>query len=141
MSKFNIIELNGSDILDIIYPIGTLYYTEDTNFDPNEKFNGTWELIEGAFIYCINPNDSAINLPKQTGGEKEHTLLINEIPRHNHEQYVTSNSGGSAVRNDYSEDRNGQIYSQGVNTGYAGGGQAHNNMPPYYTAYCWRRIS
>ena len=25
------------------------------------------------------------------------------------------------------------------NVGYKGGNQPHNNMPPYITAYCWRR--
>ena len=24
-------------------------------------------------------------------------------------------------------------------TNYKGGNQPHNNMPPYITAYCWRR--
>ena len=141
MSKFNNIILNGSDILDIIYPIGTLYYTEDTNFDPNEKFNGAWELIKGAFIWSIDPDDSSLNTAKQTGGEREHTLIQNEMPMHNHAQYVTSNSGGPAIRNDYSADGRGILYPQGCSTGNAGGGEPHNNMPPYYTAYCWRRIS
>ncbi len=26
-------------------------------------------------------------------------------------------------------------------TSSVGGSQSHNNMPPYYTAYCWKRIS
>ena len=27
------------------------------------------------------------------------------------------------------------------NTGSTGGGQAHNNMPPYVVKYCWERVS
>jgi hypothetical protein len=26
-------------------------------------------------------------------------------------------------------------------TDYEGGGQPHNNMPPYITKYCWERIA
>ena len=33
-------------MLDTIYPVGSVYLTIDDNFDPNEKFGGSWELIQ-----------------------------------------------------------------------------------------------
>ena len=37
--------LEKSDVLDIFYPINTLYSTLDANFDPNTTWGGTWEKL------------------------------------------------------------------------------------------------
>lgn len=70
----------------------------------------------------------------ETGGEKEHTLTIDEIPPHDHNdgklnEAITANNGGrSAVIVHKSE-------SGTIPTTKTGGGQAHNNMPPYVGTY------
>ena len=75
----------------------------------------------------------------EQGGEKDHLLNINEMPKHVHPHtdqtsyknvlIDTSTSGkwGAAIGN-YSS-YGAQPY--GPNTGAAGGNEAHNNMPPY----------
>lgn len=61
------------------------------------------------------------------------------MPAHRHAQYVTANSGGSAVRNDYSGDATGYFYPQGVDTAFTVTGKSHNNTPPYLSVYMWKR--
>ena len=73
-----------------------------------------------------------------------HTLTENEMPSHHHGYdrfnystwfYVNQGSSGSRFLCRY-DDSN--FYSS-YTTNYVGGDQPHNNMPPYITAYCWRR--
>lgn len=70
----------------------------------------------------------------ETGGEKEVTLTVDQIPPHDHNdgklnEAITANNGGrSAVIVHKSE-------SGTIPTTKTGGGQAHNNMPPYVGTY------
>ena len=131
----------GKALRDIFYPIGAIYQST-VNTDPSTFIGGTWERFgNGRVLVGVDENDSDFNTSIKTGGEKTHTLTIGEIPSHSHRQNVTANSGGTALRRDWSSDGDGRIYDQGVNTESTGGGGAHNNLQPYITVYMWRRTA
>lgn len=125
-------------------PIGIII-SFATNVNPNELYGGTWQRIKGAFIWGIDDGETA----GVTGGEKTHTLTTDEMPSHVHvpNRWVQvmspqGNSGSlggdgnkTGSRGDFSRD------AQDYDTQATGGGQAHNNMPPYYGAYIWRRTA
>lgn len=129
------------EILNKAYPKG-IEVILASNINPNDIWPGTWvRTAKGQMIVGVNENDSDFRTVGKTGGEKTVKLTVDEMPSHYHGQIVTAGSGGSASRNDYVTDGNGQKYPQGVNTNASGGGKAHNNMPPYITAYIWKRVS
>lgn len=119
-----------------LFPVGFIIEVDNAEFDPNTSWGGTWERLKGRFIVGVDEDDVDLNESGKTGGEKEHTLTIDEIPPHDHNdgklnEAITANNGGrSAVIVHKSE-------SGTIPTTKTGGGQAHNNMPPYYTAYRW----
>lgn len=77
----------------------------------------------------------------QQGGEAEHTLTIDEMPSHTHKvRYVGDNAGGiyggqPGTSTDASPEYNTYFIAN------EGGDEAHNNMPPYITRYCWERTN
>lgn len=118
-------------------PVGIII-SFDTPVDPNELYGGTWERIKGRFIWGIEDGEQA----GCTGGEKDHLLIESEIPAHNHYMFATD-------VNTTSHDDNRDVYPyktytntyNPVSTAFTGGNQPHNNMPPYYGAYTWRRVA
>lgn len=120
------------------HPVGSYYWSSDST-DPGVLFGGTWEQVKDRFVLAAGDSYAV----GATGGEVTHTLSYNEMPSHSHVQYITANpnSGGSAIRQDYATDTTGlSLYPQ-CDTGMAGGGQPHNNMPPYVVAFCWKRTA
>lgn len=120
------------------HPVGSYYWSSEST-DPSALFGGTWEQVKDVFVLAAGNSYAA----GATGGEATHTLSYNEMPAHNHTQYVTANknSGGTATRQDYATDTTGlSLYPQ-CDTGMAGGGLPHNNMPPYIVSYCWKRTA
>lgn len=128
--------INGKTFLDLVYPIGSIYMsTVDTN--PGDIFGGTWEQIEDRFLLAAGNTYTA----GTTGGEAEHTLSIDEMPAHNHLfPYYTSGNGGGANGLAYNITTGNYVGQDIAGMRGAGGGQAHNNMPPYLTVYVWKRV-
>lgn len=51
----------GGLTIDDIYPIGSVYQTLDSTFNPSVRWGGTWSRLQGAFLVgATNPTDSTI---------------------------------------------------------------------------------
>lgn len=136
------IEQAKKDILLSAYPVGALFMST-ANISPATLFGGTWERIKGRFIWGIEDGETA----GTTGGEKTHTLTVSEMPEHYH--YYNSYANGFPTQVE-GTDRYKTVVRDNVNTtgsiagtqtNVAGENQPHNNMPPYYGSYIWRRTA
>lgn len=143
--KINNIEIGGGNtiqsILEMVYPIGSIYISVNS-INPNSLFGfGTWEQIKDKFLLAAGDTHGA----GEIGGEESHTLTSDEIPSHSHQfnrQQLWKNDPG--VLNSNLDAGYGlgikslNIYTD--NTTSVGGGSAHNNMPPYLSVYIFKRI-
>lgn len=144
------IEQAKKDILLSAYPVGALFMSIEST-SPATLFGGTWERIKGAFIWGIEDGEQA----GVTGGEKTHTMTEDELPAIDGRiatavvgEHGTNGVTGHAYGTNFGSVTKPIVGAEGkagdVQYGYGykfGGGQPHNNMPPYYGAYVWRRTA
>ncbi len=139
---------------DKIYPVGSIYIsTSSTN--PSTIYGGTWERYgQGKTLVGLNEGEPEFNTINKTGGEKTHTLTINEMPSHNHNLgghtfLWGENVGTVNIKNANAEagaTSQNRLYTYQNQYGWAntlvnGGSQPHNNLQPYITVYMWKRTS
>jgi hypothetical protein len=118
-------------IIDFLLPVGTILQRYDHN-DPNTMYPGTtWVRMENTFLWGCDAK-GAIGL---TGGAKTHTLTVDELPSHSHGSVYSQHASGTKDKAWYSASGTSVAYG----TVATGGGQAHNNMPPYTQVSIWRR--
>lgn len=130
------------NLLDIIYPIGSIYYAYGTVTSPASTVGGTWSRIKDTFLWFTS-DDAALG---KTGGEKTHTLTIDEMPSHTHRATTKGSIGGSTQLNQYTDQwgassLDSSTYMDSRVTWARGGGQAHENMPPYVECAAWYRTA
>lgn len=133
--------LNGK-LLDFIYPVGSYYETSDTSFNPNTAWGGTWlEDTKGRVTVALDSNDNDFDTINETGGEKQHTLTVNEIPSHQHNglqgvglAFTGSGSQGDGIHLANSSDNRIKTFS-------TGGDEPHNNLQPYIVVKRWHRTA
>ena len=132
--------IGGQAIANLLYPVGSIYLAVNST-NPSTLFGGT-------------------------GGEASHTLTTNEMPSHNHSAstnttgghrhtfkgWWTTTGGGTSQyacvsrselsdAPEYGSFATAGDHSHTVTVNNNGGGQAHNNMPPYLAVYMWKRVS
>lgn len=126
-----------STILSKVYPVGSIYMSVNSA-SPATLFGGTWERIKDQFLLAAGDKYAA----GKTGGEATHTLTENEIPAHRHSIWFPNADGEQSAAIGYPEAGSKNTwYAEASKTAGAGGGAAHNNMPPYLTVYVWKRTA
>ena len=156
--------IRASELLDTIYPIGSVYISmQDT--DPSAIFGGTWKRLKDRFLLGASDTYNA----GSTGGESAVTLSTSQIPSHSHTRGsmdITGTISSLVIDDGQSYYANGAFSSWNTRnktwvsetpgaanyaidfvasrnwtgaTSNVGGGKAHNNMPPYLVVYMWYR--
>lgn len=127
---------------DAVYPVGSIYICY-SHTSPASVFGGTWTRIEDRFLWAVSASGS-IGIK---GGAQTHTLTVNELPSHNHDAIAYDNgtrvslsmTGGTGYNLSWNSAGSGTVSD--LMTSEAGGGAAHNNMPPYIQVSVWRRTA
>lgn len=143
--------------IDAIYPVGSVYITVSDE-EPETLFPGTyWERLPGRFLLGAS---TGLYENGATGGEAQVALTTSEMPSHNHTGTTlgdgthshtfpgrsSNGSSGPSAESFASSDDARTLYTNsdgyhthGFTTNSAGGGAAHNNMPPYLVVNMWKR--
>ncbi len=114
---------NGDQYLRVNYPL--LYAALSSAFIVDAD-NFTVPDLDEIFIRGIGDGSDD---PGDTGGEAEHTLLVGEMPSHDHAvaNFYTAGGAGSTNYSAASPVKNKEERF----TGLRGADEAHNNIPPY----------
>lgn len=109
--------------------IGTTYGSGDgsTTFNlPN---------LKGKVPVGLDSNDSDFDTLGETGGEKTHTLTVNEMPSHTHSLKTSYTSGSNTDNDKVMSASSSSGWNNNAHNEYSiqetGGGQAHNILQPY----------
>ena len=145
--------LNGQELIDIIYPVGSIYMSINST-NPGTLFGGTWSSWgTGKVPVGIDTGDSDFNTPEKTGGAKTVSLVSTSLPNLNTDKgsngielrgQVDGNmvgQRGSTVA--WGAGSNGTTYSANTTWGIGVRSSAtpHNNLQPYITCYMWKRTA
>ena len=140
----------ATDLLNLVYPVGSIYMSVSST-SPASLFGGTWTQIQDKFLLAAGTTYAA----GSTGGEAAHTLTDSELPVESGSFSSRAWSGSGSLFFDesgivsrergegsYNNVPDGQTaVAPWVETISFGGGQSHNNMPPYLAVYVWQRTA
>ena len=119
-----------TNVLKTLYKVGDYFITHNSE-NPANRFGGTWELCKDVFLLGAGGEYDVLS----TGGETEHTLSLEEMPKHTHTlKFGENGQTGGAGSVTYGQWRE-------LESSAAGEGKAHNNMPPYKAVFIWVKIS
>ena len=143
MGNGGVLYSNAAFLLDRVHPVNSIYIGY-SHISPASLFGGTWARIDSAFLWACASSGTI----GARGGASTHTLSLAEMPSHSHDMPFSGSSGGVQSPYKYivlssaaSNGDGGKGYRNNMGTFAAGGGAAHNNMPPYIQVAVWRRTA
>lgn len=123
------------------HPVGSLYISENAT-SPAELYGGTWERIEGKFIMGAGDTYPA----GSTGGSATKTIARTNLPHESIDVSTMYKKGSEGLGFDivsitYEHSDEDGSFSRTGRTAPLGDGTPLNILPPYYSAYIWRRVA
>lgn len=141
--------LNNLEIFDRIYPVGSIYMSVNST-NPSNYFGGTWvSWGQGRVPAGVDTSDTEFSTVEKAGGEKSHTLSIDEMPSHNHTRGGSDAGWGAGNYGAITDvlvslgttSANQLFFHAAGATNSTGSSLAHNNLQPYITCYMWKRTA
>jgi hypothetical protein len=132
-------------LIDIIYPVGRVVYSDD-NVNPGTLYAGTtWAALgAGRFIASVgshtdgNGDNFSVPAGDIIEGTYNHTLTEAEMPSHSHD--IPRSSSSNTSGGDYHNSTNAEPNVANP-TATTGSDNPHNNIPPGYGLYIWKRTA
>lgn len=133
-------------------PVGSIYISSDSTFDPNDYFVGTWvsyspgRVLVGAGTGTdANSTESTFTV-NNTGGEYTHTLTTDELAKHKHlgmgmNSHPDRAAWGYLGSLTYYGTRHHDNTTYPFYSSPTGGDGSHNNIQPYVVFNYWRRTA
>lgn len=148
------------------HPVGSIYESTSDQ-SPADLFGGTWEAMDPGrvLVSAGTASTGTVYNAGDKGGEEAHKLTESELPRVTVTSKGTTTTAG-AHKHDIKSPAGKADDGQGIGRGYIwdkvqtystetaglhahdvtvsgsfGGGQPHNNLPPYQTVYRWFRTA
>jgi len=124
------------------WPVGSIFIAV-VSTNPNTLLGGgTWAAIAaGRMLIGLDSGDATMDTVEETGGEKTHTLTAAEIPTHTHPEQTLGTTTGASSGFTRDTSMSGSTVAVTPTTGSTGGGGAHNNLPPFFVVYMWKRTA
>ena len=132
-------KINGEEmeLLTCPYMVGDIFITTN-EVNPSSRYKGTtWQKIEDETFLMSASETYPV---KSTGGENEHTLTIEEMPKHYHTISGRTGSDSWSV-GDIAMRAAGSNPIGTVNSDEKGQDKPHNNMPKFFAVYFWLRTA
>lgn len=130
-----------TNILDLVYPVGAVY-TSKAATSPATLFGGTWTQLKEKFIFAAGTTYKV----GATGGAATVTLTTDQMPSHVHSfsnglttSVIINSIGNPGEVNWQHNSGSAQLGAGSMDA--TGGGESHNNMPPYQVFYVWYRTA
>ena len=138
-------KIGTESLIDLIYPVGTVYQSTVSGFDPNTKWGGTWSKMEGVFLL----GSSSTFTVGDTGGSASVTLGLENVPDHTHQysdvyhETITESIFNSVMDTSRSYAKANTILSSNTtsNLNRTGSVQSFGILPPYEVVNVWKRTA
>ncbi len=131
----------------LAFPVGSVFLAVVATNPATLLGYGTWaQVAQGQFLVGQKASDPDFDVAEEIGGAKTHTLAVSEIPAHTHVQTLPSVQTGNfacGTKDSSSGGTGGSptTIADALSTASVGGGGAHNNLPPYFVIYIWKRTA
>ena len=150
MRLFTLLDKLTETVMNGVYPVGSVLITTNSA-NPGTYLPGTWvAYATGKTLIGVNPEDTDFNAAGKTGGSKDavvvsHTHTMQAAGSHSHTGYRSSFKESGSGTQHYSASGSSTwnataaagSHTHTINSAGSSGSKA--NLPPYITAYMWRR--
>ena len=149
------VQINGTDIFDKIYPVGSIYINAAVSTNPGTLLGfGTWVAFgAGKVPVGIDSSDTDFDTAEETGGGKTASTTL---PNHVHQWYDGTRSGSGSTIDFFTGAVSGSFNSSGNADNFSGDPDTGNyytanpttnpsitvsTIQPYIVVYMWKRTA